>query len=461
MSFRNRSTFKLSMGYLTGRSGRTALASRAIRIAADDFARRTLPMIEEVRSSGIASLKGIARALNDRGVATARGGRWTVDAVARVLARDAAAARRGSRQAATRGARRGEREARDRAALKALEELRGQGIVTVTGIARELTARRVPTTIKLGARWYPATVRALLARHLAPALVPPKVAMPSRTAKAQRDAEICRLLRQLVGDGWGTAKALAEELNRRGIPTMRGAVWTNARVILLLERADPITRALLHSTVSQAKGRNLQPYREAQYAAAKRYVETLRPQVERLIAEGFDTVVKLRDELNRIGAVGLFGGPWSTNSLGMYLRSHWPKIYETVLTRSSASRFERIRRALDGITRRGAIGATEIAARLNERGIPTISGKAPWNGQSAARLLKRLGRYHLLKKPPFWTAERIAFAVAMREEGKSTADIAWEFSVSVATIGRVLRQARQQAAPPAMPVRRGRKCSGG
>jgi hypothetical protein len=34
-------------------------------------------------------------------------------------------------------------------------------------------------------------------------------------------------------------------------------------------------------------------------------------------------------------------------------------------------------------------------------------------------------------------------------------------SVSVATIGRVLRQARQQAAPPATPVRRGRKCSGG
>jgi DNA invertase Pin-like site-specific DNA recombinase len=54
---------------------------------ADRFAANVAPIIREIRASGIASQRGIARALNARGVATSRGGVWTAVQVAGVLQR--------------------------------------------------------------------------------------------------------------------------------------------------------------------------------------------------------------------------------------------------------------------------------------------------------------------------------------------------------------------------------------
>ncbi|TNC09030.1 resolvase [Methylobacterium terricola] len=45
------------------------------------------PVIAEVRSAGTTTLQGIAVALNERGIPTARGGRWSAVQVSRVLAR--------------------------------------------------------------------------------------------------------------------------------------------------------------------------------------------------------------------------------------------------------------------------------------------------------------------------------------------------------------------------------------
>jgi DNA invertase Pin-like site-specific DNA recombinase len=44
---------------------------------ADRFAANTKPVIDQIRKSGITTLRGIAAALNARGVPTARGGTWT------------------------------------------------------------------------------------------------------------------------------------------------------------------------------------------------------------------------------------------------------------------------------------------------------------------------------------------------------------------------------------------------
>ncbi|WP_342586931.1 recombinase family protein [Mesorhizobium wenxiniae] len=41
-----------------------------------------------VQRSGVSSLRGIAIALNDRGIRTARGGRWQVSNVRNLLARN-------------------------------------------------------------------------------------------------------------------------------------------------------------------------------------------------------------------------------------------------------------------------------------------------------------------------------------------------------------------------------------
>jgi DNA invertase Pin-like site-specific DNA recombinase len=55
--------------------------------AARRFAANVAPVIRQVQDSGVASLRGIAAALNARGVPTARGGRWAATQVRAVLAR--------------------------------------------------------------------------------------------------------------------------------------------------------------------------------------------------------------------------------------------------------------------------------------------------------------------------------------------------------------------------------------
>ena len=54
---------------------------------ADRFAKTVLPIIASIQRSGITSLRGLAIALNNRGVRTARGGQWQVSNVRNLLAR--------------------------------------------------------------------------------------------------------------------------------------------------------------------------------------------------------------------------------------------------------------------------------------------------------------------------------------------------------------------------------------
>jgi DNA invertase Pin-like site-specific DNA recombinase len=85
---------KKAQGALLG--NRTNLAeaqakSRAVQQQqAATFAANVLPVVREIQSSGISSLRGIARALTARGIATARGGTWDARQVSDLLARAAA-----------------------------------------------------------------------------------------------------------------------------------------------------------------------------------------------------------------------------------------------------------------------------------------------------------------------------------------------------------------------------------
>ena len=49
------------------------------------FASDLLPVIEAIRAEGITSFGGIAKALNERGIPTARGGRWKTVQVQRAI----------------------------------------------------------------------------------------------------------------------------------------------------------------------------------------------------------------------------------------------------------------------------------------------------------------------------------------------------------------------------------------
>jgi DNA invertase Pin-like site-specific DNA recombinase len=48
----------------------------SVKADADRFAKNVAPIIREIQSTGVASHRGIARSLDSRGVATARGASW-------------------------------------------------------------------------------------------------------------------------------------------------------------------------------------------------------------------------------------------------------------------------------------------------------------------------------------------------------------------------------------------------
>jgi DNA invertase Pin-like site-specific DNA recombinase len=58
-----------------------------LKADADRFAKNVAPIIREIKSTGVASYRGIARSLNARGVATARGSQWTAVQVGAILRR--------------------------------------------------------------------------------------------------------------------------------------------------------------------------------------------------------------------------------------------------------------------------------------------------------------------------------------------------------------------------------------
>ena len=58
-----------------------------LRADAEAHADAVMPMIREAQAAGAKSLRQIAAALNGRGIATARGGKWEAQTVANVLRR--------------------------------------------------------------------------------------------------------------------------------------------------------------------------------------------------------------------------------------------------------------------------------------------------------------------------------------------------------------------------------------
>lgn len=75
------------LGNRTNLAEAQALGAARTAEAARRFAENAAPVIREIQNSGVASLRGVAAALNARGVRTARGGRWAATQVGAVLRR--------------------------------------------------------------------------------------------------------------------------------------------------------------------------------------------------------------------------------------------------------------------------------------------------------------------------------------------------------------------------------------
>ena len=75
------------LGNRTNLAEAQALGAAQTAAGALRFAQNAAPLIQQVQNSGVASLRGVAAALNARGVRTARGGQWAATQVGAVLRR--------------------------------------------------------------------------------------------------------------------------------------------------------------------------------------------------------------------------------------------------------------------------------------------------------------------------------------------------------------------------------------
>jgi DNA invertase Pin-like site-specific DNA recombinase len=75
------------LGNRTNLATARAMGNAANRQAADAFAANVLPVVRQIQAAGVRSVRGVAKALNDRGIRTARGGAWHNSTVRNLLAR--------------------------------------------------------------------------------------------------------------------------------------------------------------------------------------------------------------------------------------------------------------------------------------------------------------------------------------------------------------------------------------
>jgi len=77
----------MKLGNRTNLAEAQAKGGQVAKDSADAFAANVLPIIEQVKTSGITSYNAIAAVLNERGVKTARGGTWAAATVRNVILR--------------------------------------------------------------------------------------------------------------------------------------------------------------------------------------------------------------------------------------------------------------------------------------------------------------------------------------------------------------------------------------
>jgi hypothetical protein len=65
----------------------TVRAAEARTAVANERATELAPIVKDIQAAGVTSLRGIARALNERGISPPRGHGWQATQVRRLLAR--------------------------------------------------------------------------------------------------------------------------------------------------------------------------------------------------------------------------------------------------------------------------------------------------------------------------------------------------------------------------------------
>jgi len=135
-------------------------------------------------------------------------------------------------------------------------------------------------------------------------------ALANKRAADSRARALVQIIHELMAVGFLSRRSLADELNRRGIPTARGGRWHYTTVVRMLSRLDLL--------VSFTDGRINNGQAGKQPADAK--AMALASTVRELQAKGLDTFGAIARELNAQEIPTARGSQWHPTSVRRLLQ---------------------------------------------------------------------------------------------------------------------------------------------
>jgi hypothetical protein len=126
------------------------------------------------------------------------------------------------------------------ALLPTIRTLMAAGFVSQRELANELNRRGIATA--RGGNWHRTTVVRMLKRVALPSGGGISNGLENKRAADVRAESLGPTIRKLRKAGFVSIKAIAGELNERGIPTPRGGKWHLTMVTRLLQRLERLDR---------------------------------------------------------------------------------------------------------------------------------------------------------------------------------------------------------------------------
>jgi hypothetical protein len=135
-------------------------------------------------------------------------------------------------------------------------------------------------------------------------------ALANKLAAGSRAHALVSIVRELMAPGFVSRRALAEELNRRGIPTARGGKWHYTTVVRMLTRLGLLTWGA-GARVNNGQAKKL---------AADARAEALAPTIANIQSAGFVSLNAITRELSEREIPTPKGGKWHPTSVKRLLQ---------------------------------------------------------------------------------------------------------------------------------------------
>src|SRR5450631_3727392 len=129
-------------------------------------------------------------------------------------------------------------------------------------------------------------------------------ASTNKRAADSRALALASTIRTLMADGFVAQREMADELNRRGIPTVFGGSWHRTTIARMLTRLDLANRNIGRTSKRVADVR----------------AEAIGPTIRKLRKAGFVSVTAIARELNERGIPTARGGKWHLSSVTRLLQ---------------------------------------------------------------------------------------------------------------------------------------------